>query len=203
LQRHGAERPYAALTQINPILTLGLFNHALALGNFLGIVLGQMRNEDEMLSSAAVDEHPGGEIRPVSPAPIARALKGGIDKPVGKFQDLRAVVMTIRNKRAQAAVPHQVTRNLSCLAWFSSPRGITCKTRIRRETKHTWRISHGNARSFENLRGLRLPLVPATNAGKHLLQGLPDEATRVSTAGGPLKTWETCAAAFSDNLGSC
>jgi hypothetical protein len=87
--------------------------------------------------------------------------KDAEDKPVKKFQDLRAVVMT-KNKRAQAAIPHQGRRNLSCLAWFSSPRGTTSTTKVRREMKQKWRISHGNARAIESLRELRLSLVPHT-----------------------------------------
>jgi hypothetical protein len=67
-----------------------------------------------------------------------------------KFQDLRAVIMTT-NKRAQAAIPHQDRRNLSCLAWFSSPRGTTSTKKVRREMKQIWRISHGNARAIEDL----------------------------------------------------
>ena len=104
-------------------------------------------------------------------APNMRAA----DKPVVKFQDLRAVVMT-KNERAQAAIPHQDKRNLSCLAWFSSPRGATCTTQLRREMKSIRRISHGNARSIESLRELRLPLVPTSNSRECLLQRMSDKA---------------------------
>ncbi len=86
-----------------------------------------------------------------------------------KFQDLRAMVMT-ENKRAQAAIPHQDRRNLSCLAWFSSPRRITITTKFRREMKHIRRISHGSARSIENLRGVWLSLVPYPDPRECVLQ---------------------------------
>jgi hypothetical protein len=44
--------------------------------------------------------------------------------PVQTFQHLRAIIMTL-NERTRAAIPNQDRRNLSCLAWFSSPRGKT------------------------------------------------------------------------------
>src|SRR5208283_2289688 len=99
-----------------------------------------------------------------------------------KLQDLRAVVMTKRNKRAQATIPHQVRRNLSCSAWFSSPRRTTCFIELRRERIQR-RISHGIARSVEGLRKLRLPLVPATSLWKCLLQRMPGETKRVPLTG--------------------
>ena len=34
-----------------------------------------------------------------------------------------------KNERIQAAIPHQDTRNLSCRAWFSSPRGKECQSK--------------------------------------------------------------------------
>jgi hypothetical protein len=74
------------------------------------------------------------------------------------FHDLRAKSMT-KNERAQAAIPHQDTRNLSCHARFSSPRGEV-NEQNRREFARTRRIRHGVARAIENLRGLRLSLVP-------------------------------------------
>ncbi len=80
-------------------------------------------------------------------------------------------VMT-ENKRKQAAIPHQDTRNLSCRTWFSSPRGTTCFTKFRREKKRMRRISHGCARAIESLRGVWLPLVQGPNSGERVLQGL-------------------------------
>jgi hypothetical protein len=80
-------------------------------------------------------------------------------------------VMT-QNKRKQAAIPHQDTRNLSCRTWFSSPRGTTCFTKFRREKKRMRRISHGCARAIESLRGVWLPLVPGPDSGERVLQRL-------------------------------
>jgi len=79
------------------------------------------------------------------------------------------MVMT-DNKRAQVAIPHQDRRNLSCLAWFSSPRGTTCNTNFRREMKQIWRISHGSARSIESLRRVRLSLVSRPDTRECVLQ---------------------------------
>ena len=80
-------------------------------------------------------------------------------------------VMT-KNKRKQAAIPHQDTRNLSCRTWFSSPRGSTSITKFRREKMRTRRISHGCARAIESLRGVWLPLVPGPDSGERVLQRL-------------------------------
>jgi hypothetical protein len=80
------------------------------------------------------------------------------------------------NMSIQAAVPHQDIRNLSCLAWFSSPRG-TSSTTFRREMKQqTRRISHGSVRAIEDLRGLRLPLVSAPYTYERVLQTMRDKA---------------------------
>ena len=80
-------------------------------------------------------------------------------------------VMT-ENKRKQAAIPHQDTRNLSCRTWFSSPRGATSITTFRREKKRMRRISHGCARAIESLRGVWLPLVPGPDSRERVLQRL-------------------------------
>jgi hypothetical protein len=83
------------------------------------------------------------------------------------FQDLRAMSMT-KNERAQAAIPHQDTRNLSCRAWVSSPRGA-----MKNKTVGSWlgvrRKRHGIARATENLRGMRLSLVSQPEPGRRLL----------------------------------
>ena len=149
----------------------------MACGNFLET--SRCRQEERRRNSAfrCRDEQlPGVSIEPDFPTPIPiRLSMGAADKLSRKFQDLRAVVMT-KNKRAQAAIPHQDRRSLSCLAWFSSPRGTTCTTQLRREMKTIRRISHGNARSIESLRGLRLPLVPASNSRECILQRMSDKA---------------------------
>ena len=81
------------------------------------------------------------------------------------------MVMT-ENKRAQAAIPHQDTRNLSCPAWFSTPRGTTCITKFHREMKDMRRIGHGSARAIEGLRRVWLPLVSGPDSREYLLQGV-------------------------------
>ncbi len=94
------------------------------------------------------------------------------------------MVMT-DNKRAQVAIPHQDRRNLSCLAWFSSPRGTTCNTSLRREMKQVRRISHGSARAIEGLRRMRLSLVPCPDTRQCVLQRVCHEVENVSNPGEP------------------
>jgi len=77
------------------------------------------------------------------------------------FQYLRTKSMT-KIERAKTAIPHQDMRNLSCRAWFSSPRGATNSKR-RPELLRIRRNSHGIARAIENLRGVQLSLVPRPN----------------------------------------
>jgi hypothetical protein len=88
----------------------------------------------------------------------------------GIFQDLRAMSMT-KDERAQAAIHHQDTRNLSCRVRLSSPRGAAHR-RHRREQAEIRRIRHGIARAIEDLRGLRLPLVSCPVSGRCLLPSL-------------------------------
>jgi hypothetical protein len=75
-----------------------------------------------------------------------------------------------KNERTQAAIPHQDMRNLSCRARFSSPRGTAVENKSRRELARIRRISHGNARAIEGLRGVRLSLVPRPNPWECVLQ---------------------------------
>jgi hypothetical protein len=152
-------------------------------GFFKGIVQTREANEDEILSSADGNEQPTELLyRLVSPHPTLLRRTAQRGSQPGKLQDLRAVIMTKPNKRAQAAIPHQVKRNLSCPAWFSSPRGKTSSTPFRREMKNIWRVGHGIVCIFENLRRLWLPLVPTTNTVQYLLQGVPKKAESLSDA---------------------
>jgi hypothetical protein len=70
-----------------------------------------------------------------------------------------------KNERIRAAIPHQGARNLSCrcLVLFT-PRNKKSKQN-RRETTRIRRNSHGIARAIENLRGVRLSLVPCPDQG--------------------------------------
>ena len=74
------------------------------------------------------------------------------------FPDLRAIDMTT-HEGAQAAIPHQGHRNLSCRAWFSSPRGKATVNTFRRAKERRWRNRHGIVRAIEGLRGVRMSLV--------------------------------------------
>jgi hypothetical protein len=115
-------------------------------------IIARLNGGAKLPSAAAHEQWPERFlIEPDFPAPaLLRPAKTPGTSQSKQFQDLRAVVMTT-NKRAQAAIPHQDRRNLSCLAWFSSPRGTTSTTKVRREMKQIWRISHGNARAIEDL----------------------------------------------------
>jgi hypothetical protein len=105
--------------------------------------------------------------------------------PEREFQILRADIMS-KNKRSQAAVPHQDVRILSCFAWFFSPRGTAVTKNIRRErTQKQRRNVHGIARAIENLRGVRMPLVPRPNSCKCLLSGLRSKAEGLSVTREP------------------
>jgi hypothetical protein len=102
-----------------------------------------------------------------------------------EFQILRADIMT-KNKRSQTAIPHQDMRILSCFAWFSSPRGTAVTKNNRRErTQQQRRIVHGIARAIENLRGMRMSLVPRPDTCKCLLPGLRSKAEGLSVSREP------------------
>lgn len=94
---------------------------------------------------------------PVSPNTLRRGVWGKAVKTIPESARRKHD----KNVRIQAPIDHQDTRNLSCRARFSSPRGATNKAS--RELARTRRIRHGIARAIENLRGLRLSLVPGSN----------------------------------------
>jgi hypothetical protein len=104
------------------------------------------------------------------PAPKRSAEASG-EGEGPKFQDLRAMSMT-RNERIRLAIPHQGTRPLSSIGRFFLPRGNKITNELRREKTRTGRIRHGIARAFEDLRGVRLSLVPRPDPGECLLQGM-------------------------------
>jgi hypothetical protein len=98
------------------------------------------------------------------------------------LQDLRAVVGTTHNRRAQADPPQRVIRNLDVYNWLSS----ACRQSANRDTAgrgSIWRVGHGVARSVKDLRDLRLPLVSSTNSQKRLLQRMRHKTERISVAG--------------------
>ena len=119
----------------------------------------------------------------IPPSNSSSACRGRREtRQSGNSRICAQMVMT-DNKRAQVAIPHQDRRNLSCLAWFSSPRGTTCNTNFRREMKLIRRISHGSARAIEGLRRMWLPLVPGPDSRECVLQGMRIKTKRFSIAG--------------------
>jgi hypothetical protein len=98
-------------------------------------------------------------------------LTGALGKSVRNFQDLRAMSMTT-NKRTRTAIPHQNIRNLSCCSGFYSPWRPFDTNPDHREKKALRRKSHGVARAIEDLRGMRLALVPLPVRRECLLQGV-------------------------------
>jgi hypothetical protein len=173
LESAGAENRRRRLTQKNSDSRLGLLYLVLVCGNFYRMAHCRKAERGGKLPFSAVNEQSPKDCGPVRysrlrPKAPAEALKAGQSR---LFQDLRAMSMT-KNERARAAIPHQDRRNLSCHAWFSSPRGTTMKNKIRREEMRTRRCSHGVARAIENLRGVRLPLVPRSNSRERLLPRL-------------------------------
>ncbi len=77
-----------------------------------------------------------------------------------------------KNEGRQAAISHRDIRILSSYAWFPSPRRIEMVEQKRREKMWSRRIRHGIARAIEDLRGLRLSLVPGPDPRECLLQGM-------------------------------
>ena len=88
-----------------------------------------------------------------------------------EFHDLRAMNKT-KNEGTQVAILHRGIRIPICPAWFSSPRGKRMSEHRRRERTRTRRSNHGIARAIENLRRVRLSLVPCPVPRMCLLQGL-------------------------------
>src|ERR1035437_6554634 len=104
------------------------------------------------------------------PASNRSVEASGVGQP-RKFRDLRAMSMT-KNERIRAAIPHQGTRTLSSYARFFLPRGDKMLKQSRRERTGIWRFRHGIARAIENLRGVRLSLVPRPDPRECVLQRL-------------------------------
>ena len=102
---------------------------------------------------------------------IQTADKGDWGKPGRKFLDLRAVSMTI-NERIRVASLHQNDRNLSRSARSSAPHRTKSKIKICWEKAGIRRSSHGIARVLEDLRRVRLSLVPCPEPGERVLQGV-------------------------------
>ena len=88
-----------------------------------------------------------------------------------RFRDLRAENMTDINR---PSVAYLLTgrESLGHIASINSPRTGTSSKRVRRAGTHYGEKSHGIARAFESLRGMRLPLVPFPGSADGLLPGV-------------------------------
>ena len=102
-------------------------------------------------------------------------------------RDLRA--METRKKERRWAISSRGTREIGVASpALLSPRRLDLSKTCRREKNERWRVGHGVARAIEDLRGVRLSLVPRSESGKRVLQNLRDEAQGFSFAGEPKTT---------------
>ena len=94
-------------------------------------------------------------------------------KPIRELQDLRAMVMTKKQRESTGGNPPsgQHKPEMPVLAPFTPPRKNSNNT-FRREKKYMGRTSHGSARAIEGLRGVRMSLVPRPGGRKGVLQGV-------------------------------
>ena len=76
------------------------------------------------------------------------------------------------NERIRSAVPYQGIRTLNCRHRFFLPRGRETLKLDRRESTRKRRIRHGIARAFEDLRRVRMSLVPRSDPRECLLPGV-------------------------------
>ena len=168
-----AETHWRRLTQENPISRLALLNLDWLVGIFRETFHCRKAETGGFLPSSAVNEQLPEGFGPIRLSHTAhrRSAEAPRSGRSSEFRDLRAMSMT-KNEGAQAAIPHQGIRNLSCRAWFSSPRGTTMTNKNRREKTRTRRFSHGIARTVEGLRGMRLSLVSRPNPRECVLQGV-------------------------------
>ena len=116
------------------------------------------------------------------------------------FQDLRAMSMT-KDERTWVAIPHKGKRDLSCRTRFSSPRGTAVHRIGRRAKTRTRRNRHGFARAIEDLRGVRLSLVPCPDPRECLLQRVRGQTEGLSIAGEPETAWTPNRQAAHQSLG--
>jgi hypothetical protein len=85
-----------------------------------------------------------------------------------EFSDLRAISMTNNEgRRPASSIGARAPR--VAVPCSLNPGQNKMSKQSRRETKNHGRIRHGVARAIENLRGLRLPLVPRPEPGECLL----------------------------------
>ncbi len=157
------------LRKRNP--TFDLLNRILTWGNPLGSVLSLTPWTEVKACPLRLRLNIAGEtsMHSAFPFPHYGGLLGAGYKS-NKHSRICAPKVMTENKRTQAAIPHQDTRNLSCPAWFSTPRGTTCSKKFRREKNDMRRIGHGSARAIENMRRVWLPLVSGPDSKDSLLR---------------------------------
>ncbi len=182
------ENAGGVLTERKQTPRLGLLNHSIGLWESFGkrSIVASLSGGGGVPLAAAIEHLPAETCsNRVCHSRAKAPLEGRRGQASREYSRICAPMVMTENKRAQAAIPHQDNRNLSCLAWFSSPRGTTSNTKFRREMKPIWRISHGSARSIEGLRGVRLSLVPGPDPRECVLQGMRVKTERLSIAGEP------------------
>src|SRR5208282_6611488 len=106
-------------------------------GIFRKTCIRPLLSEGAIVPSEAADKHLPDQLvrfRLSSSHPGSVLKRRRKTRQSGNSRICARMVMT-DNKRAQVAIPQHDRRNLSCLAWFSSPRGTTCNTNFRREMK--------------------------------------------------------------------
>jgi hypothetical protein len=72
--------------------------------------------------------------------------------------------------RAKLAIAYQGGRTLHATAWLLSLRQTENKRLIRRKKAFAWGMRYGIARIFEDLRRVRMSLVPRLESTNRLLQ---------------------------------
>jgi len=160
------------LTQENHLTRFALLNPLPAVGISRETLRCRKVEAGEVLpSSAAKEQLPESEISPAfsSLPPSAHERRRGM---AGHGNSRICAMNMTTNGRIRAAIPHQDARNLRSRFRFFLPRGEKISKQSRRETTGTRRIRHGIARALENLRGVRLSLVPRPDPGECLLQGM-------------------------------
>ncbi len=146
---------------------------------------------DESLSFSIANEHPPGTsvfAGGLFSSHLRRkaSFRRVCGDPERKFQDLRAMSMT-KKRESEGGNPPSGRKNpeLLCLV-LSTPREKRCKE-FRRDKMRIRRISHGNARATENLRRVRMSLVPCPGSRHCLLPGMRSKTERFSITGEPEK----------------
>ena len=166
--RRNEESCLAALTQETRLSTLGLFQLAQVVGNSRGC--GSFAQSNEGCSCLA--RQPANPSADHGGGLFSRIHGGALFAPQtsqASHSSICAFIMMTITARVQATTVHQGTRTLSAAAWLLSPRPTANRKLNEREKAIIWGIGHGIVRAIEDLRGLRVPLVPRPGSGDCLL----------------------------------